>query len=122
MEHVTDAQEKIAKLAGSFVRGLERNFVEKRVRHRLPLTDGVLYNQISLNGIKSTALGMAGAYWAVIGFVFFVIGILVEQTVNSSVNSLRWSVLAVAGVLFLISIIRMSQSIASQVNHRSKRK
>lgn len=122
MESLTGEPEKTVNAAGSLVWRLERSYVEKRIRSRLPLSDGILYNQISLNGMKATALGMAGAYWAVVGFVILVIGILTEQIFDSSENTFKWSGLVLACLVFLISAFRTFQSIASQIRYRSNRR
>lgn len=122
MENLKGDPEWIVKSANSMVWKIERKFAEKRFRDRLSLGNETLYKQISLNGLKATALGMAGAYWAAIGFVVFVAGVLVKQSMNSNGNVLKWSVLIVAGLIFLIAVIRTLQSIMNQISYRSREK
>lgn len=122
MQKMSGDQEGIVGSANSMVWKIERKVVDKRLRSRLIQDNEILLKQISLNGLRATVLGMAGAYWAAIGFVVFVVGVLVKQSLNSNGDLLKWSVLLFAFLIFLIAVIRTLQSILSQISYRSKGK
>jgi len=107
---------------GSYVSKLERKFVEKRLRRRLLLGDGTMVNELSKYGIKAIALGMAGAWWAAIGFVILVLGIAEKWTFSSDGNWLKWTGLSISALCFLMYLFRTIQSILDRLKYRAYRR
>lgn len=121
MSSLADDQEETVKAAGSAVWKVERSFVQNRVRQRLPLSNAILYNQIALNGVQSTALGIAAVFWAIIGWsVAILIGIPLEVVLDPSYGPVRWTGLVIGIGLFGIGLGRMLISQLSKVKFQSR--
>jgi hypothetical protein len=122
MSELPIGEESVVRSAGSYVTKVERKFVEDRLSRRLSFVDGTMVNQLARDGVKATALGMAAVWWAAIGFVFAVFGIIEELTFNSDAYWLKWTGLSVSAVFFLMYLLRSVQTVSSQVRYRSQRR